>query len=604
MADERDEIRSRINIVDLVGQSVLLKKAGQTWKGLCPFHADRNPSFTVDPKFGTYRCWSCGEHGDIFTWVMKTRHVEFVEALQILADQAGVSLTNRGPTVSKSDKVRWATAMLDALTFFREQLAKSEAASKYCERRGLSKEVLSMWEVGYAPDVGDALASQLKKKGHSLAECKDLFLVEEDTSGSYYDKFRGRLIFPIRNESGDLVAFGGRLLGDGHPKYINSSDTPLYRKSKVLYGMNRAKDALTAEKRAVLVEGYLDVIACHTAGVKGALASLGTAFAEDQARLLKRWTDTVVILYDSDAAGQKAADRAVQILQAEGIRTRIALMPDGEDPDTLLKTAGPAAVQQAVQHGLRPLDYKIQKVMAVYTPDQDEFWVAAIEALATATSDLEQDKHLVHLAALYPGAVDQLSAQKALRGEVRRHKRRSNSVRPDEQPSKPINPFKSLAVDAAELVVFRAFVDNEQRALAWNLFGEHNLFFTDSGKALAAAIRQAFPTGPPVGKPSTWVMSIEPDDIRDVFIASQYDLRAEPASTGRSTVPIRTELSGDRRSSPLSIEEMLKGAINKLRGYRHQVEIEASKRDLTGDDRLRTVHSKLKQKHPSDNSDA
>jgi DNA primase len=580
-ADERDEIRSRIDIVDLVGQSVLLKKAGQSWKGLCPFHADKNPSFTVDRKFGTYRCWSCGEHGDIFTWVMKTRHVEFVEALQILAEMAGVSLSSRGPTVSKSDKARWASAMADALAFFREQLGKSESARSYCERRGLSQEVLDTWEIGYAPDVGDALAGYLKKKGHSLAECKELFLVDEDHSGSYYDKFRGRLIFPIRNEAGDLVAFGGRLLGDGHPKYINSSDTPLYRKSKVLYGMNRAKDALAAEKRAVLTEGYLDVIACHSAGVKGALASLGTSLAEDHARLLRRWTDMVVILYDSDAAGQKAADRAVQILQAEGLKTRVALMPDGEDPDTLLRTAGPAAVQQAVESGLRPLDYKIQKIKATQDPADEEFWKQAVEALTTATNEMEEDRYIVELAALYPGATDQVSAQKALRNQVRRYKRQVRSAREDEPVARPLNPFASAKLHASEIAIFRALLEPGLRQLSWNVCGEADLFATDLGSRLATAVRGAFPAGPPTEKPSVWVSRIEPEDVRDTFMVAQYDPRVERIT-----------------------DKFLEDAIEHLRRNRQKRQLQQSKRELTGDDRLRDVYRKLKERQESDNVDA
>lgn len=524
MVDERDEIRSRINIVDLVGQSVLLKKTGKTWKGLCPFHADKNPSFTVDPTLGNYKCWSCGEHGDVFTWVMKTRHLDFVEALKFLADMAGITLQARGgPVVTKSDKARWASAMSDALAFFREQLQKNEVALSYCSRRGLNSDVLTEWEIGYAPDVGDALAAQLKKKGHQLAECKELFLVEEDSIGGYYDKFRGRLIFPIRNETGDLVAFGGRLLGDGHPKYINSSDTPLYRKSKVLYGMNRAKDYLAKEKRAVLVEGYLDVIACHTAGVKSALASLGTSLAEDHVRLLKRWCDKVVILYDSDAAGQKAADRAVEMIKAEGLAARIALMPAGEDPDTLLRTAGPSAVQLAVETGLRPLEYKIQKLKATLRPDQDEFWPAAVEALASATNAMEEDKYIVEIAAMFPGGTDQVRMQRALKEEVRRFKAKRKLAAPDQPVARSQNPFKKTPLSSAEVAVFRALQEPGLRQVSWNLCGEEGIFVSELARALATAIREAFPDGPPTEKPAVWVPKIEPESLREVFIDAQHD---------------------------------------------------------------------------------
>ncbi len=531
MADERDEIRTRVNIVDLVGQVVNLKRTGKTWKGLCPFHADKNPSFTVDPTFGTYRCWSCGEHGDVFTWVMKQRHLEFPEALAFLADVAGVTLTKRGSNgPSKSDKTRWLAAMDDALAFFRERLAKSKDARAYCERRGLSDEVLDYWEIGYAPEGGDALATYLKKNGHSLMECKSLFLVDEDSVGGYFDKFRSRLIFPIRDEAGNLVAFGGRLLGDGHPKYINSGDTPLYRKSKVLYGMNKAKDGLGKEKRAVLVEGYLDVMACHSAGVTGALASLGTSLAEDHARLLKRWCDSVVILYDSDAAGQKAADRAVAILQGEGLKTRVALMPPGEDPDTLLRTAGPAAVQQAVEAGLRPIEYKVRKLLATTSPEQeDDFWPSAVEILATsATNEMELDKYVVKLASMYPGVTDALSAQKALRAQVMRFRKEKARAREDDPPPRPMNPFKSLQqLKPPEIAIFGALLQPGMRQLAWATCGNVELFLTETGRQLAESIRLAFPEGPPSGAPAAWVNHIEPEELRDTFMVAQYDPRLE-----------------------------------------------------------------------------
>lgn len=582
MADERDEIRSRINIVDLVGQSVLLKKTGKSWKGLCPFHADKNPSFTVDPTLGSYRCWSCGEHGDIFTWVMKTRHVEFVEALQFLAEMAGVSLNSRGPTVTKSDKTRWMAAMQDALSFYREELLKSEAALAYCARRGLTQATLSEWEIGYAPDVDGALATHLKKKGHSLAECRDLFLVAEDSVGGFSDKFRGgRLMFPIRTENNDLVAFGGRLLGDGHPKYINSGDTPLYRKSKVLYGMNRAKDAMAKEKRAVLVEGYLDVIACHAAGVKSAVASLGTALAEDHARLLKRWCEQVVILYDSDAAGQKAADRAVEILRNENIRTRIALMPEGEDPDTLLRTAGPAAVQHAVETGLRPTEYKIRKLLATMKPTDDEFWSRAIEILAAASNEMEMDRYVVELAGMYPGSTDPLASQNALRREIGKYKRQMRSAPAGEMAAHPSMPMTPRELHASEIAIFRGLLEPGVRQLAWNICGEGDIFVSELGREVAAAVRAAFPGGPPTEKPSVWVPAIEPENLREAFALAQHDLRFEGITN-----------------------KLLEDAVQRLRRLRKNRELEQIKKQPQDNERLRDFLNKLKERHEDDNPDA
>lgn len=523
-ADERDEIRARINIVDLVGQSVLLKKAGKKWKGLCPFHADKNPSFDVDPTYGTYRCWACGEHGDIFTWVMKTRHVEFVEALHVLADMAGVSLAARGPAPTKDERTRWRELMDAALAFFRDQMTRHEEARSYCAHRGLTDEILAAWEIGYAPDA-DALGSALQRKGHSLMVGKELYLVEQDGGGGFYDRFKGRIMFPIRNEIGDLVAFGGRTLGDRQPKYINSSDTPLYRKSRVLYGMHRAKDAIAKERRAVLVEGYLDVIACHSAGVETAVASLGTSMTEDQARLLKRWGDEVVVLYDSDPAGQKATDRAVEILQGEGLRVRVALMPEGEDPDTLLRTEGPSAVKQAALGGIDPLHHKIQKLLASRSPVDDEFWVEAVEILAGARSDLQLDRYLVQLAGMAPGATNPVSTQQALRRQVARFKKDRRTGGRDEAAPPP-NPFRRARdMDRCEVAVFRALSDPALRTRAWMFCRETKLFPTPIGQELATAVVEAFPDAAPGGSPSVWAAHLEPETAREAFFLAQDDLR-------------------------------------------------------------------------------
>ncbi|MCO5298031.1 MAG: DNA primase, partial [Fimbriimonadaceae bacterium] len=427
MGDEREEIRRRLNLVDLVSQRVSLQGPKQgKWKGLCPFHDDKNPSFEVNPSIGRYHCWACGEKGDIFSWVMKTRNVEFREALEILAREAGVELeAYKGPT--RSERLALEDAMEHAKRFFEAELKRSEAARKYCADRGLDESTLSAWEIGYAPDVGDALAGSLRKEKFELRRCKELFLVEEDASGGYYDKFRGRLMFPIRDEHGKLVAFGGRVLGDGHPKYINSSDTPLYRKSHVLYGMHRAKAAIAKEQQAVLVEGYLDVIACHRAGLETAVASLGTALATEQAKLLGRWCRQAVILYDADEAGKKAADRAADILQEAGLEVRIALMPPGEDPDTLLRTQGAAAVVAAAKGGLKPLAHRIGQLVARSDPHEEAFWSEAFSILAAWRSPLELDEMVVRLAPLYPHTKDPTINQKSIRtgvNEARRQRAR------------------------------------------------------------------------------------------------------------------------------------------------------------------------------------
>lgn len=519
MPDETDQIRARINIVDLVGQRVLLKRAGKDWKGLCPFHDDRNPSFVVSERLGRYKCWSCGASGDIFNWVMETQRVSFREALEILARDAGITLSTRTTPEAKSKSEQARAAMSIALKFFREELAKSSSAREYCESRGLTDTVIVEWQIGYAPDVGDALASRLKREGFSLAECKELFLVDEDASGGFYDRFRGRLMFPIHDEQGRLVAFGGRLLGDGMPKYINSGDTPIYSKRRVLYGMHKGKEAIGKAKSAVLVEGYLDVIACHRAGVGTAVASLGTALSEEHARLLRRWCDEVRILYDADAAGQAAAERAADTLQAEGLKARIALMPQGEDPDTLLRTAGPAAVMQAVERGLPPLDFRLRQIREAHEPSEEAFWQEAVGAIAKEPSAMERARHIVSLAHIHPVERDPDRAERVLKSQVaslRRQLARQRTWAPDE-PSPVAAVTIQRVIAPKEAPLFLAIMDTALRPLAWGTLAHDHLFLTHTGRELATALLASFPDGPPLGEPSVWLASVEPDWAREML---------------------------------------------------------------------------------------
>jgi DNA primase len=529
LADERDEIRSRVDLVDLVRREIPLKQRGRHWTGLCPFHPDKNPSFSVSPETGRFKCWSCQAAGDIFDWVMKRRNVDFAEAIQILAKEAGVEL-KRGGGMPASTRQQYETAMDAALRFFKEQLARSDVAKAYCERRGLDQSTLDTWEIGYAPDVGEALPTHLRKSGISLAEAKTLFLVDGDQDTGYYSKFRGRLMFPIRDEKGALVAFGGRLLGDGHPKYINSSDTPLYRKSRVLYGMQRAREHMSRERRAVLVEGYLDVIACHRAGVGTALASLGTSLAEDHAKLLKRWCDEVVILYDSDEAGQKAAARGVEILEAEGLRVRVALMPQGEDPDTLLRHAGPGAVQSAVEKGLSPTDYRMQALERRLSPEQGEFWTEAATILAEESNPLGVLPHVDRLSGLFPGTRDLDAAKKALQrliSQARRAAQRKSADAPQRFAPRAEMRLVRGELKAAEIVIFRSFLSEELRMHGWMFSRATHLFESGMAQRISEAVKAVFPQEAPKGKPAEWLSKFGDEEIEAALSDLLYEWRGE-----------------------------------------------------------------------------
>jgi DNA primase len=511
--DERDEIRARIDLVELVRQRVALKRVGKNWKGLCPFHNDRNPSFHVNPDLGFYRCWSCGEKGDVFTWVMKTQNVEFREALELLARQAGVTLKPRSGESSKEETDRRAAAMEDALRYFVSELQRNRAVLDYCEGRGLTEDVVKDWELGYAPDVGEALAVHLQKKGHTLALCAELFLVAQDASGGYGDKFKGRLMFPIRDERGALVAFGGRIVGDGQPKYINSGDTPLYRKSRVLYGLHRAKQKLLATRHAVIVEGYLDLIACHRAGLEEAVATLGTAMAEDQARLLKRWCDKATILYDGDEPGQKSAERACEVLRLAGVQAEVALSPEGDDPDSLLRREGPKAVQDLVSGGISPLAFTLRRIEGRESPDSPAFWAEASAALAACDSPREVDRHVTELAAKHMKTRSEAGARATIFRMIARHQaapRRYGA----KAPAMAVVEVAAPKMTPAESLIFRAFLEESLRATALEAMREPGLLSSESAKGLATGILEAFGKKAPKGPPKSWIGDV-PEELQE-----------------------------------------------------------------------------------------
>lgn len=587
MNDERDEIRARIDIVELVGASVRLQKKGKSFKGLCPFHADRNPSFEVSPQTGRYTCWSCGEKGDIFTWVMKTQNVEFPEALRTLAKMAGVTLRERQGAGDASQRENLRAAMAEAQSFFREQLPRSPEAMAYCARRGLSDDVLEQWGLGYAPEGGEALTARLKRKGFALSDCKTAFLVDQDASGGFYDKFRGRLMFPIWNEKGELIAFGGRILAQGEPKYINSSDTPLFSKSRVLYGMNFARAELQKSHRAVLVEGYLDVIACHRAGLTSALASLGTAFTPEHAKLLRRWVEEVVILYDSDSAGQNAAAKAAPILAAEGLKVRVALMPEGEDPDTLLATRGPEAVRESVEHGLSPMEYRLQALERKYPDKGDDFWLEVLPILADATTNLELEKHAFRLAGQYPGIRDVSRAERALLRDVARFRSSRNDPSGPDRSTAAVPGPKAMPIRkrlrGSEIAIFLGFLNESLRPKVWIFARHRKLFLNDPAIHLSASLGEEFGEEAPAGPPAHWLHRLPEEDQATIEELLTLD---DPVSEDVITDAVR-QLERDQRQRLLSNslgEEMTPAERNeKLRILR---EIKPDKNQRSPGDRL------------------
>ena len=330
------EIKDRIDIVEFIGETVQLRRAGRNFKGLCPFHSEKTPSFHVSSERQTYHCFGCGRGGDVFSFVMEREGLSFPEVLEMLASRAGVSLERQGGGRSER-KSGVLAAMESALAFFTDSLSGSsgEPARKYLERRGIGAEAVKGFELGWAPSSWDTLKKHIESLGIKNPDAMAAGLLSEGDRGSY-DRFRGRIIFPIRDVQGRLVAFGGRIIDGEGAKYINSPEGELYSKRKNLYLLNVARQAIREKGRSILVEGYMDAIRLHVAGFTETVASLGTALTSEQATLLKRFSDQCMICYDSDAAGQEAAIRGMYVLQQIGLDIRVVVLPAGKDPDDLV----------------------------------------------------------------------------------------------------------------------------------------------------------------------------------------------------------------------------------------------------------------------------
>ncbi len=358
-----EEIRGRVDIVDLVSQYVELKRAGQNFKGLCPFHSEKTPSFTVNPARQIFHCFGCSKGGDIFTFLMERENLSFQEALASLAERAGVSLArSHGPRAERSEKDALMAIQKAALTFYQEQYAKSPKTRQYVNERGLNAEAVDRFALGYTGSARDGLLGQFKKAGFTEAQIKASGLVHFGERGTF-DFFRDRLMFPIADLQGRVIAFGGRIMSAAkdQPKYINSPESILFRKSETVYGLHLAKQAITDKGYAVITEGYLDTILCHQFGFSHAVAPLGTALTSGHVKKLRRFAGKAVLVFDGDAPGIAAARRAVDMAFREGMTVKIALLPQGEDPDSLLRKQGETVFRKYLGAALSPVEFILRQ---------------------------------------------------------------------------------------------------------------------------------------------------------------------------------------------------------------------------------------------------
>ena len=342
MKNERllEEIKSRTDIVDFISDYVQLKKSGQNWKGLCPFHQEKTPSFMVSQSKQIFHCFGCGAGGDVITFLLKHDNLSFHEAVTILAKKAGISsdaIRKDTKNIEKDELIR--KALSEAGRFFVSQLRETKDAEAYIKGRGVSSESIELFQVGYAPQGWSNLLRHMRKNGYNDTVIKDAGLAVSGNKG-LYDMFRERIMFPIRSTNGSVIAFGGRAMDSTLPKYINSPETPVFKKSETLYGLHTAKDEIRSKGFVIIVEGYMDVIICYQHGFQNVVAPLGTSLTSGHLQKLRKLTTKAIVVFDGDAAGTNAAKRSLPFLCQNNFETKLLMLPEGEDPDSYLRKNG------------------------------------------------------------------------------------------------------------------------------------------------------------------------------------------------------------------------------------------------------------------------
>ncbi len=492
------QLKSRHDIVSIISSYVNLKRHGRGHTGLCPFHSEKTPSFTVYPDTQSFYCFGCGAGGDVITFVRQIENLDYVEAVKFLADKAGLPMPEDGYDDSAARlRTRILELNREAARFFHQTLLSADGARgrSYLVQRGLSPKIITKYGLGYAPDRWNDLMYHLQGKGFSRDEMEKAAVIVRRAK-SAYDKFRDRVMFPIIDIRGNVVAFGGRRLGEQGPKYMNSDDTPVFKKSRNLFSLNFAKNV--KERRLILAEGYMDVISIFQGGFENVVATLGTALTGEQARLISQYADEVVIAYDSDQAGQAATRRAIGLLGEVGVKTRILRMEGAKDPDEFIKKFGATRFKLLLDGSSNATDFMLSKAReAVDMDTQDgkvDFLKKAVQVLADLSNPLEREVYMAQIAQELSISKDVMSLQV---GNVLKSRRKKEAAKEWESIATnqkayadKINPQSAQyprEARAEEGII--AYLFKNPDALAW--VEEQNiqdLFVTDFNRSVYDAI--------------------------------------------------------------------------------------------------------------------
>ena len=439
------ELTERNDIVDVVSGYVRLgKKSGSNMFGLCPFHSEKTPSFSVSPDKQIYHCFGCGKGGGVINFIMEIENLSFPEAVEFLAKRAGMPIPEEENDRESRKRSRMLSLNRDAARFFYAQLSTPQggAARDYMARRRIGPATAKNFGIGFAPDTWDSLEKAMREKGYTDFELFDAGLVRKGKKGGYYDTFRNRLMFPVIDVRGNVIGFSGRILGDGEPKYMNSPETLVFNKSRNLFALNLAKKSKSGY--IILSEGNIDVVSLHQAGFDSAVASLGTSLTPEQARLLSRYTNQVIIAYDNDGAGIKAAQRAIGILEKLDLKVKVLRMSGAKDPDEFIKLKGADAFRNLLESSENQIDYRLRSVTDTYDLSVDEqkveFLKEASDLVARLPGSVERQVYAMRVASMSGVSADVVTKEVERRRKKLVNQARGSEERQQSRPERQLQP--------------------------------------------------------------------------------------------------------------------------------------------------------------------
>lgn len=582
----KEQVRSTADIVEVISSYVALKKRGQNYWGCCPFHGEKTPSFSVNPSKNMFYCFGCHEGGDIFKFIMKSENCGFVDALKLLAKKYGIPVPERQKTAAeiqreqRTAKIYETNAM--AARFFQACLLRTEHgrdALAYLKGRGITEEIINSFSIGYALNNYTALTSSLGKRGFSP---QLLIKAGLALSGKgVYDKFRNRVMIPIKDPRGRIVGFGGRVLDDSTPKYLNTGETEWFNKRHLLFGFDIALNEIRKQKQAIVVEGYMDAISLHAAGITNVVASMGTAFAAEQAKLLKRAAEEVVFCYDSDAAGRRASVRAVSIAREAGLRVRVAAVPDGKDPDEYVRHYGKESFIQVMKNAQNGIDFQMDETIMQNNVTNLAGKVEAVSNilpfLLECKNEIEIAEHIRRLAqrlTIDEGLITEEYRKVARKGATKMERvpvqtpvRRSNTA---EQQAEAMLlavllelPGKALdCLDVVDVVgfsnpvherIFRLLLEQTHNAPA-DMDRLYDNLDTDAASVLAGIVARHMPEGD-----RTMIMNDCLRQMQRLYLEKEYEKHSQLAESYERT-------ADERFMDELMESQRIKNEIKKLYG--------------------------------------